>query len=749
MTNFRKFIRFFVFLWVAGTPIPVAVTCQVRTFPYVESFDAASPPGLPGGWQSSRIRVPGTDDFSLSASSPSSAPNCLYALNATIPQWIASPVFDLTARGGGSIRWNIRRSSSFSASLVLEGSLDGGASYPVRVGDTIRVGDPGAYLPMDRAVPAACAGGALVRFRWRVIPDAQGSAGTLRIDDCAFVPDAGSGAKERVRLDEIMYAPVSGEPEWVEIVNADSQTVNLKGWSVSDATVSSRHPIAAADAFLGPGERCVLTKDSAALAEFRFSPGWRVRSVAGFPSLNNGGDALVVFREDGSAADSLWYRPAWGGASAGSSLERWDTWGPSTDSANWGTCVDPGGATPGRMNSIARRNRDVAIGAGDAAVTQDGSVILRAHVINRGRESAPHLRVAFFRGIRRGGRVFPAGLIGVGSADGQLAPLDSLIVRVSWDRPPAGDEPVLAVADEEGEERRDNDTAAFFSRVPAVPGSVVVNEILFAPLQGEPEYVELVNAGDRPVNIGGWSLHDREAGGKAGAGSLLPEDEFLLPPGSFAVLAGDSGICRFFPGLQQAGVLVVPGRGLVSLNNDGDDVVLRDPSGATIDSVAYSPSWHSPAVVDATGRSLERRLTGGGSRDPGNWSTCTFSVGGTPGRPNSIAVSSGRPGGTVSCAPNPFSPDGDGAEDATVIHCVLPGGSWSLTIEIYDAKGRMIRRLASAMPGEGDVEVLWDGRDDLRRKARVGLYAVVMDAWDLVRGTNARGRAVVVLAGRL
>ena len=35
-------------------------------------------------------------------------------------------------------------------------------------------------------------------------------------------------------INEIMYAPSSGDPEWIEIYNRSSSAINLKGLSISD-----------------------------------------------------------------------------------------------------------------------------------------------------------------------------------------------------------------------------------------------------------------------------------------------------------------------------------------------------------------------------------------------------------------------------------------------------------------------------------------------------------------------------------
>src|SRR5690348_8264348 len=46
-----------------------------------------------------------------------------------------------------------------------------------------------------------------------------------------FSPSASSA--QGVRINEIMYAPGSSEPEWIELHNTDSSIVDIAGWSLS------------------------------------------------------------------------------------------------------------------------------------------------------------------------------------------------------------------------------------------------------------------------------------------------------------------------------------------------------------------------------------------------------------------------------------------------------------------------------------------------------------------------------------
>jgi hypothetical protein len=79
----------------------------------------------------------------------------------------------------------------------------------------------------------------------------------------------------------------------------------------------------------------------------------------------------------------------------------------------------------------------------------------------------------------------------------------------------------------------------------------------------------------------------------------------------------------------------------------------------------------------------------------------------------------------------------------------MPEGVWILHIRIFDVRGRLIRRLATSIPCVGQGDVVWDGRDDQRVTARIGIYILFMEALEEQRGETVTGKGVVVLAGRL
>jgi hypothetical protein len=144
--------------------------------------------------------------------------------------------------------------------------------------------------------------------------------------------------------------------------------------------------------------------------------------------------------------------------------------------------------------------------------------------------------------------------------------------------------------------------------------------------------------------------------------------------------------------------------------------VIVDPSGLVVDSVSYLPSWHNSNVTDATGRSLEKINP---MLDPNvarNWSTCAQRIGGTPGKQNSIFTSTLPAQSKLTITPNPFSPDGDGREDFTLIQYEVPLTVSMMRVRIYDAVGRRIRTLVNNEASGSRGSIVWDGMDDDKRK---------------------------------
>ncbi|MBU0646514.1 lamin tail domain-containing protein [Patescibacteria group bacterium] len=119
--------------------------------------------------------------------------------------------------------------------------------------------------------------------------------------------------------------------------------------------------------------------------------------------------------------------------------------------------------------------------------------------------------------------------------------------------------------------------------------SLLINEIVSDPVEGQQEFIELYNAGRQAVNLAGWSV--RDAALKV---TLLPEAE--LAASSYYVIWSPRGI----------------------LNNGGDTVELLDPDGRLVDSLIYGTEA-IPAVADpnALARDPNGQFVPTGTSTPG------------------------------------------------------------------------------------------------------------------------------------
>jgi hypothetical protein len=141
---------------------------------------------------------------------------------------------------------------------------------------------------------------------------------------------------------------------------------------------------------------------------------------------------------------------------------------------------------------------------------------------------------------------------------------------------------------------------------PALDARITINEILYDP-ESSPdsggEWVELYNAGALPISLEGWMLADNR--------SVDVIDTLTVPAGGLAIFA-PAGFAQLYPDYNGA-IEYVRGSIGNSLGNDGDVLVLLDPSGRFVDSVSWGTNVAAldPSVEDVPeGHSIERRTLG-------------------------------------------------------------------------------------------------------------------------------------------
>ncbi len=375
-------------------------------------------------------------------------------------------------------------------------------------------------------------------------------------------------------------------------------------------------------------------------------------------------------------------------------------------------------------------------------------VEILATIRNEGTLPVRHFTVDFYADRDNDSLPQENELISSQTVDDVLLPNDTVGLKINLTNVSTGQSAVIVTAKLLGDQNPANDISYYRYSVGLSKNSVIINEIMYEPRTGCPEYVELYNRSRENADLLGWKLSDRrDTSGKANE-FVISKSSLVIGSEEYVVVAADSSLLRCFPYLnsRQTTILNKPS---LSLNNDGDDVVLSDATGMMIDSVHYSPSWHNPDVMDVSGKSLERINPDLPSNDRRNWSTSASPDGGTPGKRNTLFTVAVPGEASVSFSPNPFSPDGDGKEDVTIISYKLTSTVGLIRIRIFDVMGRLIRTLANAEPTGSNGEIIWDGFDDNHNRARMGIYVVLLEALSADGGQVQTVKGVVVVAAKM
>ena len=487
-----------------------------------------------------------------------------------------------------------------------------------------------------------------------------------------------------------------------------------------------------------PGQYAVVCGSTRAL---QFASYGKVYGLPNFPSLGNGGDQLVLRGRDGHTLFEVSYSDTWYGDArkkdGGWSLEIIDTNSYCGGAENWTASRDPSGGTPGRANSVRAANADALAPTLLRAVALTATTV-RAYFSEKldsaaaatlGRYTlAPTLTITRAAPV---GPDFRQVDLTLGAALGPSRPA-TLAVQTATDCAGNASGPLQS--------------AAFALPEPGVSGDVVINEILFNPRPGGVRFVEFLNRSTKFISLQGWQLGNLKPDGSVD-NVVLASGPLVLAPGQLLAFSSSTAILTAqYPSGSDAANLVQLGS--LPTFPDAGTAVLADSKGVEMDRLAYSKSLHLSLLSTQEGVSLERIRTNGPSNGS-NFHSAAGAVGyATPGRPNSQAQDAVGGNQELAIVPEVFTPDDDGQQDFATLNYHLDAPGYAATITVYDALGRLTRRLVrnETLPTTGFVQ--WDGIDDRGHKAAVGYYIVLVELFRPSGGERREYKKTVVLGAR-
>jgi len=550
-----------------------------------------------------------------------------------------------------------------------------------------------------------------------------------------FIPEANDVVINEIMADPSPAPNILPPYEYIELYNRSGYTADLRGWTISDATTSVSIP----DILIPPDSYCVLTSSSGASA----FTGIPVVGIPSFPSLNDAGDDLILRNAKGSIISIAFYRADWYNdpmkSSGGWSMEQIDPDNPCSGKPNWKASADNAGGTPGIKNSVNASLPDITPPAVlHATVISPSSIRL---CFDECMDSTTLLLLTTYTVDNGMGNPILANPVEPDYTSVALTmgfPLAAGIIYTIT---------VNAAKDCAGNTVTLENNALFAIPEVAKSNDIVINEVMFDPKDNEIEWVEIYNRSDKVIDLKEVFLCSQDNHGNLIKINQVAPKGYLLFPKKYMVLSTDADLIKSaYNTVNQNGFInlsLIP-----SLNNDSDFVVLTNTSQEVIDKLHYHSSWHLPLLNNTKGISLERVNFENPVQDKNNWHSASESVGGaTPAYQNS-QYTDGENDTEIIVSPEIFSPDNDGYNDILGISYSFNTPGMIGNLQIYDSRGRLEKTLVRNELLATSGTFFWDGINDEKQKARIGIYIIYFEAFE-VKGNVKKYKKSCVVGGKL
>lgn len=528
------------------------------------------------------------------------------------------------------------------------------------------------------------------------------------------------------------------EQEFIELYNRSDKAINLEGFIISDGNSEAILPFH----LLLSGEYVIVYQSGGGSYG---AYGDTIVLDASIALTNESGD-LELFDPLGKTIHAIAYQLDWYGDSdkddGGWTLELINPDAPCAFSSNWSASDNATGGTPGRANSVLKKQAE-----------SQGPDVIKAYPL-----SSTLLELSFDEALDEPTGSDPGNyeIDGLDVTDANLLPpLFNQVVLTLGQAMQTGQIYTVTIRSELtdclGNPVGLINSARFALPQPIETGDIIINEFLFNPETGGHRFVELYNRSGKTLDISELIIASRnpETNDIEKPEAILTRC-LLFPQDYVVITTSPTDIQnRYF--VENPYALV--SNDLPAYDDKEGTVLIYVPdilAEKIIDEFNYSEDFHNPLISNKNGVSLERISPEGPSDDSNNWHSAATSAGyATPTYQNSQFLIVDSPADDIFSIPNnTLSPDGDGYEDFLLINYTTSATGYLANIRIFDAKGRMIKNLVSneLLASEGSFK--WDGDTDDGNKSRIGIYIVWIEYFNPDGNVNHLKKTIVV-AGRL
>ncbi len=431
-----------------------------------------------------------------------------------------------------------------------------------------------------------------------------------------------------VVITEIMYnPPESGTDvfEYIELYNNGNTAVNLKDYRFLDGVTFTFPGFS-----LNSGAYVIIAEDAQAMIDnFGLTDVFEWQG-----SLSNEGETIALADPDGNIVDEVTYDNTgdWPDSPEGNgaSLVLCDIAADNDDPQSWTGATTPTGVISGGVEILGNPGAaSQCPGSGpvirfvDASVEVDegiGTVLVRIALANG--EGTVSFDISADEGASTAANdedyVFSAYTPSFQAG----AVEDTLTIELTILEDEIGEDEeaiILNITNPSAGASIDPNSDTFTINIAdndiAIP-NIVITEILYNnPGSGvdEYEFIELYNNGNSSVELEGYFFEQ---------GIEFTFPAVSMAPQDFIIIAADSSLIE-----ATFEVAAFQWAGSSGLRNSGETIELRSPSGATVDSVAYSNTAPWDDGADGRGPTLDLCDVNADNNDPTNWKAATAPTG--------------------------------------------------------------------------------------------------------------------------
>ncbi|MEI8225553.1 MAG: lamin tail domain-containing protein [Bacteroidota bacterium] len=520
--------------------------------------------------------------------------------------------------------------------------------------------------------------------------------------------------------------------EYLEITNRTEYSFNLAYWKLSSESQNALFP----ETIINPSDIIIICslQDTSFFTKYG-----RVTGLKQFPTLTDGGRILCLSDSSGNLIHGVEYSSDWYSdelkSGGGWSLEMIDTHFPFFQEGNWIASSSRKGGTPGSVNSVSHSNPDISF-YGIQNVFPDDSINITV------RFSEPVFNLSEkIKSIKIGGKeiidLFPTDPLlrefSIKAADpllrGELYQLD-----------------ISAGIKDFAGNGMQSESFKFGLPEPPEPGDILFNELLFNPLPGDPDYIELFNCSGKVVDASRLQLVSvNDATGDTSVNTMISDVKRCIMPGSYYAITIDKEKItgRYFSSEPE---YLFEIRSLPSMSDNEGHLILYNRELDRIDEVFYNEKMHYSLLSGYEGVALEKIRPENKSEEAINWHSASESAGwGTPGAPNSVFLELPTTSDNVVFSSSKITPDNDGYEDFLMIQFSLTGNGNVVSVMVFDETGNYVKKIATNMLAGPEASVTWDGTADDGSPVNTGIYIIFINLYDDTGKTDKWKRVCTVI----